>query len=124
MARALTLVAFCGVSLVFGFDRIVHHVYFALANLKTCQTQNAPNLKNLGSTAKGGALRLREHFHTKRLARGHDRPYDPGKFVGERHRDEPRGPAREKRDDPLTQRPFAFADHFQQMSSLLPPKAA
>jgi hypothetical protein len=60
------------------------------------------------------ALCLRERFYTEGLARCHDRPYDPGKLVGERDRDEPRGPAREERDDPIAQRSFAFADPFQQ----------
>ncbi len=49
------------------------------------------------------ALCLRERLYTEGLARCHDRPCDPGKLVGERHRDEPRGPAREQRDDPIAQ---------------------
>src|ERR1700730_2662019 len=46
----------------------------------------------------------------KRLARRHNGPYDPRELVGERHRDQSRGFAREKRDQPIAQGAFPLAN--------------
>jgi hypothetical protein len=64
--------------------------------------------------ANGAALCSREYFHSKRLARRHNGPYDPRELVGERHRDQSRGFAHEKRDQPIAQGAFPLANHAQQ----------
>jgi hypothetical protein len=73
---------------------------------------NSNALKLLSKlAANGAALCSREYFHSKRLARRHNDPYDPRELVGERHRDQSRGFAREKRDQPIAQGTFAFTNH-------------
>lgn len=59
---------------------------------------NSNALKPLSKlAANGAALCSREYFHSKRLAGRHNGPYDPRELVGERHRDQSRGFAREAR---------------------------
>ena len=91
-----------GLFLVFGDDRIVHHVSMRLPNSNS-------NTKLL--TLWSG---LRVKIRTKIFAGFHHCPDNPSKLIRHRHSDETSGLFRPKRHDPFGQCAFVFASTMQQ----------
>ena len=81
MWTSFVLMARKGLFLIFGGDRVIHHVFLRLPN-STCNFLLEPSPRRQA----GASLRLCEHLGAEAFAGLHHRPEDPGQLVGQRYR--------------------------------------